>query len=57
METSACGLRDILRTIAGIQQTVGRLGFDVYVTVWSIKHASERGIEIISEALSTFLNR
>ena len=43
-------LRDILRAIAGIQETVGGLGFETYVTVWSIKHASERGIEIISEA-------
>ena len=43
-------LRDILRAIAGIQETVGGLGLANYSTVWAVNHAPERGIEIISEA-------
>ena len=43
-------LQDILHAIAGIQETVGGLGYETYVAVWAIKHACERGIEIISEA-------
>jgi uncharacterized protein with HEPN domain len=43
-------LQDIQKAIAGIQDTVGGLGFEHYTTVWWIKHACERGIEIISEA-------
>ena len=43
-------LHDILGAIAGIRDTVAGLGFETYVSVWWIKHASERGIEIISEA-------
>jgi uncharacterized protein with HEPN domain len=43
-------LHDILKAIAGIRETVAGLGYEHYLTVWWIKHASERGIEIISEA-------
>ena len=43
-------LHDILAAIRGIKSTVAGLGYENYVTVWWIKHASERGIEIISEA-------
>ena len=43
-------LHDILRAIAGIKDTNAGLGFDSYTTIWWIKHASERGVEIISEA-------
>lgn len=43
-------LLDILKAIAGIRETVGGLELETYTTVWSIKHACERGIEIISEA-------
>jgi uncharacterized protein with HEPN domain len=43
-------LLDILRAIAGIQGTVRGLRYENYITVWSVKHASERGLEIISEA-------
>lgn len=52
VETRIVRLRlyDILRAIEGIRETVGGLGFQNYVDVWWIKHASERGIEIISEA-------
>jgi uncharacterized protein with HEPN domain len=43
-------LQDILHAIAGIQETVGGHTYETYRAVWSIKHACERGIEIISEA-------
>ena len=43
-------LEDILAAITGILGTVGGLDFDTYVAVWSVRRASERGIEIISEA-------
>ena len=43
-------LHDILAAISGIRETVGGLRFENYETVWWIKHACERGIEIISEA-------
>ena len=43
-------LHDILAAIAGIQETVGGLGYEHFVSVWWIKHACQRGIEIISEA-------
>jgi uncharacterized protein with HEPN domain len=43
-------LHDILRAIAGIRDTVGDLDFERYAAVWHAKHATERGIEIISEA-------
>ena len=42
-------LQDILGAIRGIRETVGGLRFENYTTVWSVKHACERGIEIISE--------
>lgn len=43
-------LENILRAIAGIQETVGNLDYETYIAVWSAKHSCERGIEIISEA-------
>ncbi len=43
-------LEDMHRAIAGIQETVAGLGYEIYGSVWSIKHSCERGIEIISEA-------
>jgi uncharacterized protein with HEPN domain len=43
-------LHDILNAIIGIQGTVGGIGFETYLSVWHMKHASERGLEIISEA-------
>ena len=43
-------LQDILGAIRGIRETVAGLQYENYVTVWHIKHACERGIEIISEA-------
>ena len=43
-------LDDMLDAIRGIQETVGGLHFETFEEVWSVKHATERGIEIISEA-------
>lgn len=43
-------LADILDAIRGIQDTVGGIGFDTYLDVWHMRRATERGIEIISEA-------
>lgn len=49
-ETVGPRLHDILAAIRGVQDTVAGLGYEHYVSVWHIKHACERGIEIISEA-------
>jgi len=46
----ALRLRDILRAVSGIHSTVAGIRFQTYTEVWHIKHASERGVEIISEA-------
>jgi uncharacterized protein with HEPN domain len=43
-------LADILDAIRGIEDTVGGIGFDTYLDVWHMRRATERGIEIISEA-------
>lgn len=43
-------LADMLDAIRGIQDTVGGIGFDTYLDVWHMRRATERGIEIISEA-------
>jgi uncharacterized protein with HEPN domain len=52
MESRSVRLRlhDILGAIDGIKSTVAGLGFGHYTSVWHVKHASERGVEIISEA-------
>jgi uncharacterized protein with HEPN domain len=49
-EAARVRLHDILRAIEGIHDTEGGLEYGHYTSVWSIKHASERGVEIISEA-------
>jgi uncharacterized protein with HEPN domain len=43
-------LTDILDAIRGTQDTVGGIDFDTYLIVWHMRRATERGIEIISEA-------
>ena len=43
-------LHDILDAIAGISETIQGIDFDTYSRVWHIRRATERGIEIISEA-------
>jgi uncharacterized protein with HEPN domain len=43
-------LLDILDAIRGIEDTLGGLDFDAYQTIWHLRRATERGIEIISEA-------
>lgn len=43
-------LLDILDAIRGIDETLGGLTFDTYQSVWHLRRATERGIEIISEA-------
>jgi uncharacterized protein with HEPN domain len=43
-------LADILDAIRGIQDTVGGIDYDTYLRVWHMRRATERGIEIISEA-------
>ena len=43
-------LEAILVSIAGIEETVRGQTFDKYRSNWMMKHAVERGIEIIAEA-------
>ena len=43
-------LLDILDAIRGIEETLGGLDFARYQSVWHLRRATERGIEIISEA-------
>lgn len=43
-------LHDMRDAINGISETLAGVEFDTYKTVWSMRRATERGIEIISEA-------
>ncbi len=43
-------LHDIRDAINGISETLAGVKFDTYKDVWSMRRATERGIEIISEA-------
>jgi uncharacterized protein with HEPN domain len=43
-------LDDILEAISGIQATTRGLSFTEYAAAWHLCRATERGIEIISEA-------
>ncbi len=43
-------LHDIRDAINGISETLVGVTFDAYKDVWSMRRATERGIEIISEA-------
>jgi uncharacterized protein with HEPN domain len=43
-------LADILDAISGIRQTLAGHDLDSYLTSWHLQKATERGLEIISEA-------
>jgi uncharacterized protein with HEPN domain len=43
-------LHDMRDAINGISETLAGIKFDTYKDVWSMRRATERGIEIISEA-------
>lgn len=43
-------LHDIRDAILGISETISGVTFQTYCSVWHIRRATERGIEIISEA-------
>jgi uncharacterized protein with HEPN domain len=46
----AARLHDILEAIEGIKRTTAGLDFADYEEHWAVRRATERGIEIISEA-------
>ncbi len=50
MTDRAAPLRHILKAIQGIEGTLAGLAYDDFKREWAVKHAIERGIEIISEA-------
>ena len=43
-------LLDLLDAIAGVQGTAGHMELELYRNSWQARRATERGIEIISEA-------
>ncbi|MBM3952044.1 MAG: DUF86 domain-containing protein [Rhodospirillales bacterium] len=43
-------LHDMRDAINGISETLAGVTFEIYKDVWSMRRATERGIEIISEA-------
>ena len=48
--SQAFRLADILDAIAGIKATLAGATFETYSASWAMRRATERGIEIISEA-------
>ncbi|MGO9473675.1 MAG: DUF86 domain-containing protein [Rhodomicrobium sp.] len=50
MKAPAAPLRHIMKAIQGIEETLAGRNYDDFKREWAIKHAVERGIEIISEA-------
>lgn len=50
MQDKAAPLRHIMKAIQGIEQTLVGRNLEDFQREWAIKHAVERGIEIISEA-------
>ncbi len=43
-------LQDISGAIVGIKQTMKDVGLETFAASWTLKHAVQRGLEIISEA-------
>jgi uncharacterized protein with HEPN domain len=44
-------LEHILFHIRGVADTVGGIGFDIYISVYHMERAAERAVQIISEAV------
>ena len=50
MRSIEARLIDILDAISGIRQTLAGCDLDNFLTTWHLQKATERGLEIISEA-------